>query len=49
MDRGPGKGYRVLLGQVPRDGLGAGVVSGLEELLAQSQHQFDGLGWGRSR
>src|SRR4051794_11201614 len=44
VDGGPGQGQVVVLGQVPADRLGAGVVAVLEELLAQAQHQLDGLG-----
>ena len=41
MDRGPLQGGRVVLGQVPGDGVGAGVVAGLEELFAQGEDQVD--------
>jgi hypothetical protein len=48
VDGGPGHGGAVVLGEVPAEGVGAGVVTVLEELLVQAQNQLDGLGWGRT-
>lgn len=49
VDRGPRHGHVVVVGQAPGDGVGAGVVTGLEELLAQGQDEVDRRGRGGSR
>jgi hypothetical protein len=48
-DRGSGDDQIVVLGQVPADGLGAGVQAGAGELLAQLEDQLDGRGLDSTR
>jgi hypothetical protein len=39
----------MVLGKVPTQGVGAGVVAGLGELLAESEYELDGRGRCRAR
>jgi len=39
----------VAVGQVPADGVGAGIEAGVDQLLADPQHQVDSLARGRAR
>ncbi len=47
--RGPGHGDVVVVGQVPADGVRAGVQAGRGQLLAQLDDQVDDLGGDRGR
>jgi hypothetical protein len=45
----PGNDGLVMVGQVPGEGVGAGVQALFRELLAEPDDQFDGLGAERGR
>jgi hypothetical protein len=49
VDRRPRQGRGVMVGQVPADGVGTGVQTGLGQLFTQAQHQLHGLWRSRPR